>query len=496
MQLSCKIKQHQSIIYNTVEEDYPMALLKLVSDEQVKQIHEKAIDMLDQFGIDVMDEACKATLLENGCKLIHGNRVQISHDLIDKMIASNKRVIEFESLFGKKLTVEIGKSYTHTFGGAAAIVDLDGNYRRPTGQDLVDSYALNDSLDSLDMACALVYPTDLDNRMCQYLECALPMMSSQKPVCGAALAHPGSAKYVAKLSDLVTGGDPNKARPLMTHVSPQSPFIWTKEDIDCVRYIAAAGIPCTLLTAPMAGLTSPLSIIGHVAQVHAEILAWGVWFYLINPDSPRMYAPRCFYPNMKTCQLSIGMPESAIASAIASQLGDYCGFVSDVNGGYTTSCASDVQIGYEKMLNCLLPALAGATIVTGAGAIGGGTIYSPVQHVIDDEIFGRIKKVMEGIDTSDDDDFGVDAIEEVVLNGSTFLEEPHTIMNLRKLFKPTVAFNDTWAEWELRNHPDIREVAAEKARKIMANYEKPELDPELKKDIEALTKAAEAELLV
>lgn len=473
-----------------------MALLKLVSDEQVRQIHLKAIDMLDQFGIDVKDEDCKKTLLENGCKLIHDGRVQIAHELIDAMIASNKKVIEFESLFGNKLTVEAGKNYSHTFGGAASIVDLSGNFRRATGQDLVDSYCLNDSLDNLDMACALVYPTDLDNRMCQYLECAMPLMASRKPVCGAALSHPGPAKYVAKLSNLITGGEKDKPRPLMTHVSPQSPFIWTAEDIECVRYVAAAGIPCTLLAAPMAGLTSPLSVVGHVTQVHAEILAWGVWFYLVNPDSPRMYAPRCFYPNMKTCQLSIGLPESAMASAIAAQMGDYCGFVSDINGGYTTSCASDVQIGYEKMMNCMLPALAGATIFTGAGAIAGGTIYSPVQHVIDDEIVGRIKRVVKPIDLSDEDVFGMDAIEEVVLNGSTFLQEPHTIEYLRELFRPTVAFNDTWAEWQITGHPDIREVAAEKARKIMAGYEPPQLDPALKKEIDDLTAAAEKELLV
>ncbi len=473
-----------------------MGVLKLISDEQVRQIHLKAIDMLDRYGIDVMDEDCKKTLLEHGCKLIHNGRVQIAHELIDDMIRTNKSTIKFESLFGGKLKVERGKFYSHTFGGAAFVLDLDGNFRNSTGDDLLDSYKLNDSLKNMDMACALVYPTDWDNRMCQYLECLLPVMTSRKPVCGAALSHPGPAKYVAKMSEIITGGDKEKPRPLMTHVSPQSPFIWTAEDIDCVRYISAAGIPCTLLAAPMAGLTSPLSIIGHVTQVHAEILAWGVWFYLVNPDSPRMYAPRCFYPNMRTCQLSIGLPESAIASAIASQLGDYCGFVSDVNGGYTTSCASDVQIGYEKMQNIALPAMAGATIVTGAGAIAGGTVYSPVQHVIDDEIFGRVKRIMTPHDTDDEEAYGIEAIDEVIFNGSTFVQEPHTIDYLSELFRPTVAFQDTWRVWETTGMPDIREVAAQRAREIMANYEPVELDPALKKELDDLTKAAEKELLV
>ena len=473
-----------------------MAFLKLITDEQVRKIHQTSIDMLDRYGIDVMDEDCKNTLLEHGCKLIHDGRVQISHELIDAFIKNHKEKIELRSIYGSTLKLESGKFFTQTFGGAAAIVDLDGKYRPATGQDLVDSYCLNDSLNNLDMACALVYPTDLDNRMCQYLECALPIMSSRKPVCGAALSHPGPAKYVAELSDLITNGDKNAPRPLMTHVSPQSPFIWTKEDIECVRYISKAAIPCTLLAAPMAGLTSPLSIAGHVAQVHAEILAWGVWFYLVNPDCPTMYAPRDFFPNMQSCQLSIGLPENAIASAITSQISSYFGFVSDVNGGYTTSCATDVQIGYEKMMNCLLPAMAGATIVTGSGSIAGGTVYSPVQHVVDDEIMGRIRHAMKPIDLDDEDVFGMEALDEVIFNGSTFVMEPHTIEHLSDLFRPTISYQDTWRIWESAGKPELVARAAERARSLLESYDPPVIDPDLKKEIDALTKAAEKELLV
>lgn len=469
--------------------------LSLISQEQVRQIHEAAIDMLDRFGIDVADPDIREMMLAHGCKLIHNNRVQISHELIEAMIKSNKQQVTFRSLFGQELVVETGKRYTHTFGGAAAIIDLDGNYRVPTAGDLVDAYRLNDYLDHVDMACALVYPSDLDKRMTQYLEVVLPLLNSRKPVDGPGLSHPGAAKYIAKLNDLLTGGDMTAPRPFMINVSPQSPFIWPKDDTDCLRYVVCSGIPTTLLAAPMAGLTSPLSVIGCVTQCHAEILAFGVLYYLLNPETVRFYASRCFFPNMRTCQLSIGLPENAVASAITAQLATYCGFISDINGGYTTSCASDVQVGHEKMLNCLLPAMAGATMVTGAGSLAGGTVYSPVEHVIDDEIFGRILRVLAP-SVIDEDVFGLEALEDVVLHGSTFLQQPHTVQCLRsgELFKPTIAFNDTWAEWQRVHMPDIREQAAQRARDLLAKAEKPELDPALVKEINDLTRAAEKEL--
>lgn len=472
------------------------ATFSLINEAQIKHIHETAIEMLDRFGIDVGDTALRDLMLEHGCKLIHGGRVQISHEMIEVMIKSNKQKLVFRSAFGRELVIEAGKHYTHTFGGAAAIIDLDGTYRKPTGDDLVEAYRLNDYLDNINMACALVYPSNLDKRLTQYLEVALPILSSQKPVDGPGLAEPGSAKYIAMLNDLLTNGDMNAPRPFMINVSPQSPFIWTKDDTDCLRYVIKSGIPTTLLAAPMAGLTSPLSVIGCVTQCHAEILAYGALYYLINPETVRIYASRCFFPNMRTCQLSIGLPENAIASAITAQLANYCGFISDINGGYTTSCATDVQVGYEKMLNCLLPALAGATMVTGAGSLGGGTIYSPVEHVIDDEIFGRILRVLAPREINEDV-FGFEALEDVILGGNTFLQQPHTVDYLRggELFKPTVAFNGTWAEWQQANMPDIRERAAQRVREIRAKQERPELDPALIKEINAVTAAAEKELL-
>ena len=472
------------------------AKLSLINEQQIKRIHETAIEMLDRFGIDIGDKSVRDMMLENGCKLIHNSRVQISRELIDAMIKTNKQKVVFKSLFDRELVLETDHRYTHTFGGAAAIIDLDGNYRRPTGDDLVDAYRLNDYLDNIDMACALVYPSDLDRRLTQYLEVVLPLLSSLKPVDGPGLSDPGSAKYIALLCDTITNGDINAPRPFMINISPQSPFIWPKDETDCLSHIIKSGIPTTLLAAPMAGMTSPLSVIGCVTQCHAEILAYGVLYYLFNPETPRIYASRCFFPNMRTCKLSIGLPENAIAGAITAQLATYCGFLSDINGGYTTGCATDAQIGYEKMLNCLLPLMAGATMITGAGSLGGGTIYSPVQHVIDDEIFGRIMSVLTPREINSDA-FGFDALEDVIIGGYTFLEQPHTVEYLKsgELFAPTVSYNDTWVEWQLDNMPDIRESAAQRAREILAKHEKPEPDANLVKEINLITESAKKELL-
>jgi len=68
---------------------------------------------------------------------------------------------------------------------------------------------------------------------------------------------------------------------------------------------------------------------------------------------------------MKNTQSILGLPETGISSALAVQLASSLGFMTDVYGLSCTSCALDEQAGYEKMINALLPSMAGATMITG-----------------------------------------------------------------------------------------------------------------------------------
>ena len=262
-----------------------------------------------------------------------------------------------------------------------------------------------------------------------------------------------------------------------------------------MSHIVKAGIPVSILAAPMGGLTSPLSVAGTVGQAHAEILAFAAVAYLMNPECVMFYGSRTFFANMRNSQSILGLPETGISSALAVQLANYCGFMSDVYGLSCTSCAMDEQAGYEKMINGLLPAIAGATMVTGFGSTASVMCCSLSQLVLDNEICAMIRKAKKPFEFSDEE-LGLEALEYVINDGETFLEQEHTIDHLRsEVFQPSIGFDSVWADWIKCGETPLTERAADRALDLIKQDVVPEVKPEIKTEVDKLLELAKRELL-
>lgn len=281
----------------------------------------------------------------------------------------------------------------------------------------------------------------------------------------------------------------------MVGISPESPLFLPKEITDTMKYIIGAGIPTSVLSAPMGGLTSPLSVPGTVTQAHAEIIGFACVAYLINPDCVLFYGSRTFFANMKNAQSILGLPETGISSALCVQLATYAGFMTDVDGLATTSCAMDEQTGYEKMLNALLPSMAGGTIITGIGSLSSNMSCSLSQLILDNEMMAMIRKAQKPM-VFTPDAMGYEALECVVEEDETFLVQDHTIENLRtEIFQPSISFDSVWADWVAASEPSLNLRAEEMAYELIKKDEDFSVAPELKAEAEKILAAAERELL-
>jgi trimethylamine:corrinoid methyltransferase-like protein len=70
-------------------------------------------------------------------------------------------------------------------------------------------------------------------------------------------------------------------------------------------------------------------------------------------------------------------------------------------------------------MTTLLPALAGANTIYGAGMLELGMTFSMEQLVIDNDIFGMVKKAMQGIPVSDET-LSVESIQKVGVGNNFF----------------------------------------------------------------------------
>jgi trimethylamine--corrinoid protein Co-methyltransferase len=136
---------------------------------------------------------------------------------------------------------------------------------------------------------------------------------------------------------------------------------------------------------------------------------------------------------------------------------------------------SDAQAAYEKTLTGLAPALAGASLIYGAGMLESGMTCDLGQMVMDNENIALIRKLVQGVPVNDET-LAVDLIHEVGPGGD-FVSTDHTLRHMREASQPRLWDRDVRAAWEANGATDLAARAREKARHVAAEH-KPEPLPD------------------
>jgi trimethylamine--corrinoid protein Co-methyltransferase len=228
-------------------------------------------------------------------------------------------------------------------------------------------------------------------------------------------------------------------------------------------------LPC-----PILGATAPMSIAGGLVQQNAEMLASIVLAQLVRPGLPILYKGRLSVMDARTGLSVWGNPEIGLISAATVEMGHHYGLPVDVYGLSTSAHTSDVQNGYERAFNALVPVLAGADEISGVGEIDSGVSSSLAQMVIDDEILSSVGRIWRGFEV-DKEALALDVMAEVMSGPRHFLAEMHTVRYMRRgeVLLTRLAGRDGWAEWEATGRRGLLERAQEKASELLADHEVP-----------------------
>jgi trimethylamine--corrinoid protein Co-methyltransferase len=205
-------------------------------------------------------------------------------------------------------------------------------------------------------------------------------------------------QYAIRMASVI--GPPKETFSLS--VSPVSPLGFPNDCASAIIEIACNGIPFAPLPCPTAGTTAPFSIAGAVAQQNAELLASIVLAQLVRPGLPIIYCGRLAMMEPRTGISVWGGVELGLASAATVQVGHRYGLPVNVYGFSTNSHNLDIQNGYERSLNAIIPALAGADELSGIGEMEAGIMGSFAQIVCDNEIAASVRRILNIFQISDD----------------------------------------------------------------------------------------------
>ena len=136
-------------------------------------------------------------------------------------------------------------------------------------------------------------------------------------------------------------------------------------------------------------------------------------------------------------------------------------------------------------------ALAGASIIYGAGMIESGVTFDCAQLVMDNEFAAMIKFVVNGIGVNDEL-LMVDEIHKVGAFGD-FLSLDSTYKHMREQSQPRLLDRRVREEWQSDGATDLYARSQAKAREIIETHVPEPLDADIVKEMRAFVAQADQE---
>jgi trimethylamine--corrinoid protein Co-methyltransferase len=241
----------------------------------------------------------------------------------------------------------------------------------------------------------------------------------------------------------------------------------------------------------MAGSTSPLTMAGTLAQLHAEQLAGITICQLTNPGAPVLYGGIPGRANLRTMGYLGGAVECGMMNAAIHQLAHFIKVPNYNSSGLTDSKIPDAQAAWETAMTTLLAAMGGSNYIHhAAGMLESMLTVAHEQYVIDDEIIGMCCKVLKGIEV-DGEHLALEVIDDVGPGGN-FMTSAHTLAHLRDEYFSGNGVTDERSRdnWTKQGALDAWMRARNIAKEILAADEKSylsnEVDSAIRKKYEIL----------
>lgn len=471
------------------------AIFQVLSSQEIATIQNASLSILEETGIVVDHPDLVALLYDHGATVdATSHAVRLSSALVERALAT---VPPRVTLFNRahEPSVVLGDGRTNCACGHAAINFLDYQTgRRPARkQDVANLFRIADALDTFTVVAPPAVPQDVIAESC-FLHAIDAGLNHSRKHLFAAIDTPATAKTALEMARVLAGTDNLADCPVMTvQQSIQSPLTWPAELAGVVLEAVRAGAPIVFHTAPLIGVSGPITLAGLLALYNAEILSAIVISQLIRQGAPVIYGGGWGTFDLRGANRVLGAPEASLQVIAGTQLARAYNIPCHAIGPDTDAHGPDEQTGWEKMLKAVCAIQSGVSLFVNAGMFDTGMTASYEQLILDNEMLELAFRFSEGIAVNAET-LALDVIRHVGPGGD-YLSEDHTLRNLRsgEFWDPTVSNRNSYPQWEEMGCPSVLERAHERAEEILNSHEIPELDPAKRGELTRLIQAFERE---
>ena len=472
--------------------------LRFLSDEQLDQLQTATLEILEDVGVKFPSEKALAIFADRGAQVDHETQiVKIPRDLVRKAMAAVPRYFQV----GARDTscdfhLQDGVTYFTTDGCGVETVDAPNSVwpetrqRRPSCKADVGRMAhITDYLSSIAFYWPMVSAQDY-GKTAPLHELDASWNNTVKHVQSETLMGAAPARYAVEMATVIAGSSKElRRRPVFSLVvCTIAPLVQDKEGIEGAMVLAEAGIPVGFLAMPNLGTTGPATLAGTLAMADAEVISATVLMQLASAGAPVFHSIMHGWADPRSGAY-VTYPLDARCRYAPVEMAHHWGMPS-FGGAFGTEShePGTWQAAADVALDPLLVGLAGAEWVTGMGLNRSFTLLYPEAIILDDDLYHRARYSLAQMEVSPET-LALDVIRNVGPGGH-FLAQKHTRKHMRTAMKPAV----TQQMGPDGKYRDPLEVAREKVKWILENYQPQPLEEAKQAELARILEAADREL--
>ena len=464
--------------------------VQVLREDDCAEIHERSLKLLESTGVRVMSERARALLAAAGAEIEkRGELVRLPRAVIEHALELAPREFALGTRRpGIELAMNAGECHLCADGGAVSVIDLGSKELRPgTLEDWQAATKLIDSLDEIDMYWNMIEAGFSDTQT-GYVEYWIQLLLNCSKHIQDSVGSTEKARLLLEILGIVFGGKEavRLKRPFSYVLCPMSPLVLDRPYTDAFLETAGWGLPVAIMPMPLMGATAPASLISTMLVANADFLASLCLVQAASPGDAVIYAavPGAIEPH--TWRYTGGAVENSLLGAAAAEMGRYYRLPVETAVGGTDHFVPGVQASYERALNWVLPTLAWPDVLVGPGLLGGSTILSLEQMILDVEIFRRCRRMHSGI--SVDAGHWLEDVTRAQGPGGSFVGQKSTLQALRdgSFYLSGLGFHDTHEKWKAAGMPDANDELRDITRETLGKHQPLPLDPAVQKELETL----------
>lgn len=476
----------------------PYPPLEILRSDQLDMIHDTAMRVCAELGLQFQNDESLAVLAKNGAEVdFETGMVRMSAQTVMEWVG--KAPAEF-TLHARNpdRNAHIGGNRIHfaPVSGPPNVSDLDIGRRSGTKLDQDNFIKLGQSLNVVSLAGATsVEAMDLpaNSRHLDFYKSQIMLTDRVWNARAIGRERVRDALEMVAIGRGVDRGQLKHEPSLLTVINVNSPRVMDGEMLNGLMEMVENGQPCIITPFTLAGAMSPITLAGALAQQTAEALMVIAFTQMLNPGCPVVFGGFTSNVDMKSGAPAFGTPEYTHGVLIGGQLARRYRLpyrTSNVNA----SNAVDAQATYESMMSLWAAFMAHGNIINHAvGWLEGGLTASLEKYILDAEMIQGMIRMLEP-PVVDEAALAFEAIKSVEPGGH-FFGTDHTMARYKDAFyTPILSDWQNFENWQDNGAKTATERANGIWKKLLADFTPPPITDGVEEKLDAYIAQRKAEI--